>query len=300
LAKEIITVIEVVGWLGSWAVGKLGDTIISALTPSALKRRLSKTIEDWSQALPPERHIEPSAIFATGDLEPGPARRVLFEHLTDSELPTEHEWYLALFERWRAIAEKASPDETQPFFLLPEAEASRELHKLANRLDAVCRGDETMYRNATAGLGRRVRDWQNIDAVMIVNEIIPPQRYSAFYEIGFHLFNGGDSAILISGLRAIVEEMRKVDTFAVNTPGAPLTEYPFKVTLEPVLGSVRLLAQGPRRFTLKPNETEFLRVEITAVAGWEYLIRLGADKMLLHDGSTKAVQTADFWVNFEH
>jgi hypothetical protein len=290
---------DIIAWSLGWTLGKIGDSIIRSLTPSELRSRLSNSIESWTNALPAERYVDARAIFASSDVDPGPARRLLFERLIDSNLPTEQEWHLALVERWRTIVRGTSAADLQPFFRLTESEASSELLKLATRLTAVCRGDERMYRNATVGLNHRIHEWQIGTPVMLINEIDEPERWNSSYYVHFHLHNGSDSSLLVAKLQAVVDEVAKINRFAAKTPGAATIEHSFTASLVPTVGPTKLVPLGPSRFTLRPGETEFFNVEIHADGGWDYLVRLSAVATKLHDGTKFDVSTARFWMSFE-
>jgi hypothetical protein len=288
---------DVVSWALGWGLGKIFEKAIKLLTPSELSTRLTKSIQSWADSLPEESFVDPAAIFVANEPEVGPARRLLFQRLTDSRIPSREEWHKALVERWAAVRERGG--DLHAFFHLPETKASDHLSTLAERLETVCLGDEQMFRTATAGLAIRIADWQQTSPVMFVSEIREPERYDAAYSISFYFHNASSEPLMVHGLSAEIIGLSSNLTSRTSTPGAPIVEYQFEVLLKPELGSVPLRAIGPRRFNLKQDETEYFNVRVTAVPGTDYRLRLTANVRELRSNSTSQASTPDFWLRFE-
>lgn len=210
--------------------------------------------------------------------------------------PSDEEWRDALIERWRTV--RQLDGELQPFFEISESEVEEELVRLARRLADVCLGDERMYRHATSGLRPRLAALQDSRAILAVNEIVEPPRWAAHYSVGLHLFNGTEHALLISGLAAKVLEVRPMNLKRTITPGGVVDEHAFDVLLPPTVGSVPLQPRGARRFHLRPQETEFFRLEISAMSGHEYRVALTARVANLATQEVTDVATPDLWYAF--
>ena len=297
-----------VSWVFSYGLGKVGDRIIKYLTPSELSVRLEATVRDWASGLGAERWADPVAIFSENEPEPGPARRLLAQRLTDSKLPAAQEWHDALLERWETVSAVAG--ERQPFFALTDEEAAHDLRQLAERLATVCRSDEKMYRASMIGLAERMEAWHvalrdregEPDARLLVRTIDAPERYDASYKIAFHVFYGGSGVVLIERLRINVISVLPVHRYAVKTPGAPAKEYRFAARLEPRAGNYEMSSRGPRRFQLSSgNEgrSELFRLEVEAQQGWAYLAQIVATQVDLQHNKSTDIATPEFWLTFE-
>ena len=285
---------DLLAWALGWALGKAGEGAIKALTPNELSARLSTSIESWAEGLPSERSVNPNAIFARFEPEPGPARRLLFQRLTDSVAPSNDEWLAALLERWHAV--RSLGDGLQPFFTLNETEATEALSALSQRLADVCLGDERMYRNATTGLGDRIRRWGNRSAVLAINEITEPERWETNYSLGFHLHNPKIETILVSRLEIVVEAVQEIQGASPLTPGAAIVEHEFEVLLPIEPGRALLTTSGPRRFQLEPGKTEFFRLYTAAREGYEYRVRIVALTRAIPSDEISEVTTEDFYL----
>ena len=283
-------------WGLGWGLGKLGEAIIKALTPSELPRRLTKSVEDWASHLPENAQVEPSAIFARDDTQ-GPARLLLSQRLKDSTPPSDQEWLAALLERWEAI--KAQGGDLQPLFQLTKAEASSLLASLATRLATVCLGDERIFRTTTAGVAARSQAWLQGSAVMFVTEIEEPKRYTPSYEIRFYIHNPGAESIMVYHLGADIVDVEDNTVTRTATPGAPIQEYQFRLRLHPKTGHQEMMPLGPRRFELKSRESEFFVVHVSADPGYDYLVRLTAQKRDLLSSEASQISTPELWLKFE-
>lgn len=287
--------------LFGWVAPKVADSIVRRLCPPELFSRLMRTARSWAAALPNTCELDPRALLTSDDRHVGPAQRRLSKCFIDSRLPTNEDWHRALCERWRALA--AQKVELQPFFNLPADQACDHLRDLADRLATVCSSDEKMYRSATAGLPRRILDWRDVAneiatpsstaPVMRINEIEDYYLYS----IHFHLHNPTCRILLVQNLEIEVRNFFSIPALPEG-PAAPVVEYSFRGFVRPTRGRVPLEPLGPRRFHLKPGETEFFHLLLSGESPWSYVLRLVARTMELSDGKKGLLYTPDFCVSF--
>jgi hypothetical protein len=167
-----------------------------------------------------------------------------------------------------------------------------------------------MYRTAVAGLSERIKGWQEVERlaarkgapgdhiVLFVNELIEPPNYSEAYEIGFHAHNPSSAEMMIGKLAVEVLEVKSIDRHRITTPGAPVVEHPFDVSLSPTKGIFRMNPKSAR-FTLKNDESELYRAFVEAKSGFEYLVRFTATETRLRDNRADAVCTPSLWLTFK-
>jgi len=297
---------DIIAWALGWGAAKLADGLVKALTPSDLAVRLQATVESWANALPAGYEIDPGAVFRLNDPDAGDARKLLSKRITDGQLPTKDEWFAALMERWTAV-DRANG--LQPFFNQPATEASRHLQELAERLSAVCRGDERMFRSAVL----RYEEWKHVGrnlsrnepvqkhAVLFVSDVIEPRNYNRDYVVDFHIHNPTEAELLIGRLRIEIKDIRKINQHRVVTPGALAARSSFTAYLTPNDALVPLvpLNSAAREFRLSPNGgTDLFSLTVSGVPGYEYSIKLAANETRLADNGRSSITTPELSLSF--
>ena len=138
------------GFIG-WVCGKLADNVLKHLaSDKKLSKAVDKAIADWAKSLAKENFIKPEALLTEVVPLTAPKERpeycALQAKLVKNELPEKQIWCSVLIESWRWVRDNV--EEPQPFFLLDESEASKELKKLAEAIYDVCVQHEPTFKKA--------------------------------------------------------------------------------------------------------------------------------------------------------
>jgi len=134
-----------------WTCGKLADNVLKHLAgDKKLSKDMDKDIAKWAKSLAKENYIKPEALLTEVDPLTAPKERpeycALQAKLVKNELPEKQIWCSVLIESWRWVRDNV--EEPQPFFLLDESEASKELERLAEATYNVCVQHEPTFRRA--------------------------------------------------------------------------------------------------------------------------------------------------------
>lgn len=145
--------------LFAWAIGfglsKAAGRAITLATEESLASKLNDVARTWACALPPEHWLDPSALIAEPlndqELTNRPQLEVLRTQLREKTIPDADVWKNALVEEWASKRIRLR-ENAQPFFLLPENEATAHLTKLAISLHSTCKNEEPLFRGTVLSL----------------------------------------------------------------------------------------------------------------------------------------------------
>ncbi len=143
---------EPITWLLGYTLTRATNLNFEKHFSIELPKKLADVARLWAGELPPDASLWSEALLPDATAENLPYRDHLQAVIDKPQVPTQSEWFDALYEQWDVLHQRS---DTQDFFQLDAAAARGHLERLTERLERVCKAEAVLVFGTLVDNSRR-------------------------------------------------------------------------------------------------------------------------------------------------